>query len=301
MSGDKFDGLTVQAARRALAARLRIEGIESPDLDARLLIGAALGLDLTGLAVQAARRVTPDEATVIEGFARRRIAREPVARILGRKEFWGLDLLLSEATLVPRADTETVVEAALDILRREHRTADPLRIADIGTGSGAILLALLTELANAVGIGTDISTEALATAEENARRLGLAGRAAFVRCDYAAALAGPLDLIVANPPYIATADIAGLDRDVRAHDPHRALDGGPDGLAAYRILVPQAARLLAPGGALVVEVGRGQDAAVSGMMRAAGLALPSPPRADLAGVPRAVIGRKSPGERVSAR
>jgi release factor glutamine methyltransferase len=292
VSGGGFAGLTVQAARRALAARFRDEGLDSPDLDARLLIGAALRLDLTGLAVQAERRITPDEAETVESFARRRSAREPVARILGRKEFWGLDLLLSEATLVPRADTETVVEAALDIIRREQRVTDALRIADIGTGSGAILLALLTELPNASGIGTDISAEALATAEENAQRLGLAGRAAFVRCDYAAALAGPLDLIVANPPYIPTADIAGLERDVRAHDPHRALDGGPDGLDAYRILAPQAARLLAPGGALVVEVGRGQSAAVGAIMDAAGLALPSPPRADLGGVPRAVIGRK---------
>lgn len=292
MSGGGLAGLTVQAARRALAARFRDEGLDSPDLDARLLAGAALRLDLTGLAVQAARVVTPAEAATIEGFAQRRIAREPVARILGRKEFWGLDLLLSEATLVPRADTETVVEAALDIIRREQRVTDALRIADIGTGSGAILLALLTELPNASGIGTDINAEALATAEENAQRLGLAGRAAFVRCDYAAALAGPLDLIVANPPYIPTADIAGLARDVRAHDPHRALDGGPDGLDAYRILAPQAARLLAPGGALVVEVGRGQSAAVGVIMGAASLALPSPPRADLGGVPRAVIGRK---------
>jgi release factor glutamine methyltransferase len=292
VSGGGLAGLTVQAARRALAARFRDEGLDSPDLDVRLLVGAALRLDLTGLAVQAERRITPDEAATIEGFAQRRIAREPVSRILGRKEFWGLDLLLSEATLVPRADTETVVEAALDLIRHEQRVTDALLIADIGTGSGAILLALLTELPNAGGIGTDISAEALATAEENARRLGLAGRAAFVRCDYAAALAGPLDLIVANPPYIATADIAGLERDVRTHDPHRALDGGPDGLDAYRILVPQAARLLAPGGALVVEVGRGQSAAVGAIMDAAGLALPSPPRADLGGVPRAVVGRK---------
>jgi release factor glutamine methyltransferase len=163
VSDGGFAGLTVQAARRVLAARFRDEGLESPDLDARLLVGAALGLDLTGLAVQAARRVTPDEAAAIGSFARRRIAREPVARILGRKEFWGLDLLLSDATLVPRADTETVVEAALDILRHDHRIADKLRIADIGTGSGAILLALLSELPNATGIGTDISAAALAT------------------------------------------------------------------------------------------------------------------------------------------
>jgi release factor glutamine methyltransferase len=288
-----FARLTVEAARRTLAAHLKDNGIESPDLDARLLIGAALDLDHTGLATQAARKITDDEAAIIEGYAARRIAYEPVARILGRKEFWGLDLHLSSDTLVPRPDTETVVEAALDILRSESRTSHALRIADIGTGSGAILLALLSELPAANGIGTDISPGALATAERNAHQLGLASRASFIRCDYAAALSGPFDLIVSNPPYIRSGDIAALDPDVRDHDPHLALDGGTDGLKAYRAIVPQAASLLAPHGLLILEVGYDQSTPVGEIMRAAGLPLPRPPRADLGGIHRAVVGRKT--------
>jgi release factor glutamine methyltransferase len=169
-----------------------------------------------------------------------------------------------------------------------------LRIADIGTGSGAILLALLSELPDADGFGTDISVAALRTASANAARLGLAPRAVFVACDYAAALSGPFDLIVSNPPYIRSAEIAGLATEVRDHDPHRALDGGTDGLDAYRALVPQAARLLAHSGALVVEAGHGQSGEVQGLMTAAGLTPDKPPKADLAGIRRAVAGRKLP-------
>lgn len=292
-AGGPFAGLSIEAARRALAAKFKASGIESPELDARLLIGAALGLDHTGLATQASRLITSVEETVISAFARRRIAHEPVARILGHKEFWGLNLRLSDATLVPRPDTETVVAAALEILRNELRATRALRIADIGTGSGAILLALLSELPDATGIGTDISMAALAIAEMNADKLGLAGRASFVQCDYAAALSGPFDLIVSNPPYIRSADIATLDRDVRDHDPLLALDGGVDGLDAYRAITPQAVALLAPGGGLVFEVGHDQSTQVSVLMRSAGLTLSSPPKADLGGIYRAVMGRKA--------
>lgn len=286
-------GLTVDAARRALAAQLKVSGIESPELDARLLIGAALHLDHTGLAAQATRVVTQDEANALEGLARRRIAREPVARILGRKEFWGLELHLSDATLVPRPDTETVIEAALEFCRSHSDVSRAIRIADIGTGSGAILLALLSELPNATGIGTDISAEALATASANAQQLGFADRASFVQCNYAAALSGRFDLIVSNPPYIRSADIETLDRDVREYDPHRALDGGLDGLDAYREILPQAAALLAADGGLIVEVGHDQSAEVSQMMRMAGLTLREPPKADLSGIYRTVIGHKA--------
>jgi release factor glutamine methyltransferase len=211
------------------------------------------------------------------------------------KEFWGLPLTLSPETLVPRPDTETVVEAALDHVRAADGIGRPLRIADLGTGSGAILLALLSELPHACGIGTDISEGALHTARANAVALGLDGRAAFVACSYAAALSGPLDLIVSNPPYIASTDIAGLAVEVRHHDPLRALDGGPDGLDAYRALIPQAAALLRPGGAVVVEVGLGQAHDVEAMMTKAGLSADlTPVRRDLAGVSRAVSGRKNP-------
>lgn len=283
---------TVEAARRALTARFKSAAIESAELDARILTGHALGLDLTGLIASAQRQLTPDESARLDDFALRRLAGEPVARIVGEKEFWGLPLKLSSATLVPRPDTETVVELALELLRAEGLANHPLRIADLGTGSGAILLALLSELPTAQGIGTDISDEALQTAAANAGRLGLAGRATFIACDYASGLSGPFDLIVSNPPYIAAADIPGLAVDVRNHDPRRALDGGPDGLGAYRALIPQAAGLLGPGGILIVEAGEGQSGPINGLMTLAGLAPAGAPKADLGGIPRAVAGRK---------
>jgi release factor glutamine methyltransferase len=289
-----FAGQTIETARRALTAQFRDAGVDSADLDARILVGSVLGLDLTGLIAAAARILNRDEAERLEGFARQRIAGEPAARILGLKEFWGLPLRLSPATLVPRPDTETVVEAALEILRAEARLDAPLRIADLGTGSGAILLALLSELPDAFGVGTDISVPALRTARDNARQLGFMARAAFVACDYAAALSGPFGLIVSNPPYIRSAEIASLDAEVRDHDPHRALDGGFDGLDAYRLIAPQASRLLAPGGALVMEVGHGQSGDVQGLLMAAGLTPAGPPKSDLAGIRRAVTGRFLP-------
>jgi release factor glutamine methyltransferase len=240
------------------------------------------------------RLLTSEESVRLEDFARRRCGGEPVARILGRKELWGLPLQLSAATLVPRPDTETVVELALEMLRASPASDRALRIADLGTGSGAILLALLSELPGAHGIGTDISGEALQTAHNNAVDLGLADRADFIACDYATALSGPFDLIVSNPPYIRSADIAGLATEVLNFDPPGALDGGHDGLDAYRALIPQAARLLAPLGALVVEVGQGQHDDVRELMTTAGLAPEGPARADLAGIRRAVGGRKKP-------
>ena len=285
-----FAGQSVEAARRALAARLKASCIESAELEARTLVGAALGLDLTGLVASATRRLGSAEADRLDDFTRRRLAGEPVARILGKKEFWGVSFKLSEATLVPRPDTETVVEQALEILRTSPISA--VRIADIGTGSGAILLALLLELPQAFGIGTDLSEGALGIAQENASQLGLGGRAAFVACNYAAALSGGFDLIVSNPPYVRSADIARLAVEVRVHDPLLALDGGTDGLEAYRTLIPEAAGLLKPGGALVVEAGRGQADDVGALMAAAGLMAPWAPKTDLAGIPRAVTGRK---------
>jgi release factor glutamine methyltransferase len=293
-AGDAFVGQTIETARRALTAQFKSAALESAELDARILVGAVLGLDLTGLIAAAMQILTADEAERLENFARRRIAGEPVARIIGLKEFWGLPLRLSPETLVPRPDTETVVEASLQILRAESRCGSPLRIADLGTGSGAILLALLSELPKAFGVGTDISVPALRTARDNARQLGFLARAAFVACDYAAAVSGPFDLVVSNPPYIRSVDIADLAAEVRDHDPHRALDGGIDGLDAYRLIAPEATRLLAPGGALVVEVGHDQSNDVQGLMAAAGLTSAGPPKPDLAGIRRVVTGRFLP-------
>ena len=291
---DAFARQTVEMARRALAGHFRAGSIDSAELDARLLVGAVLGLDLTGVIAAANRLLTSEESTRLEDFARRRLDGEPVARILGQKEFWGLPLKLSAATLVPRPDTETVVELALEMLRAAPGPGHRLRIADIGTGSGAILLALLSELPDACGVGTDISEAALRAASANAAHLRLADRAGFVACDYAAALSDRFDLIVSNPPYIRSAEIAGLAAEVRGHDPRVALDGGADGLDAYRALIPQAAGLLAPQGALVVEAGHDQSAAIQELMAAAGLTLERPAKADLAGILRAVAGRKLP-------
>ena len=294
MNAATFAGQTVEAARRMLTARLRTDIIDTAELDARILVGAVLGLDLTGMIAAAGRRVTATEAGLLEDAVRRRFAGEPVARIVGTKEFWGLPLQLSAATLVPRPDTETVVELALMMRRGAPSLDRRSRLADIGTGSGAILLALLSELPDADGVGTDISAAALSTARRNAVDLGFADRATFVACDYATALSGAFDLIVSNPPYIRSGDIKGLASEVRDHDPHRALDGGADGLDAYRALIPQAAELLAPGGALVVEAGHDQSHAIEALMAAAGLTRTGPPRADLAGIRRAVGGLKLP-------
>jgi len=293
-NSDPFNSRSFEAARRALTARLRAGGIESPELDARMLMGAVLGLDLTGMITAAGRLLTSDESMRLEDFARRRCGGEPVARILGCKEFWGLPLQLSAATLVPRPDTETVVELALEMPRAVTRSDHRYHIADIGTGSGAILLALLSELPDHYGIGTDISEAALRIASANAPNLGLADRAGFVACYYATALSDTFDLIVSNPPYIRSAEIATLATEVRDYDPVGALDGGKDGLDAYRAIIPQAAGLLAQGGVVVMEVGYGQSEQVENLMASAGLRLEKPPKSDMAGIRRAVAGRKLP-------
>jgi release factor glutamine methyltransferase len=282
--------MTLDQARRFWAARFRTGGLDSPELDARVLVGHALSLDHAGLIAASARELSPDEESAIAGLARRRLAHEPVARIVGKKEFWGLDLAVDAATLVPRPETETIVEAVLAAVDQSGPRTRPLRIADLGTGSGAILLALLRELPNAFGVGTDTSPGALATARANARRLDLV-RAAFVACNLGTALRPPFDIIVSNPPYVASADMAELPPEVRLFDPRAALDGGPDGLAFYRTIAAAAPALLAAEGVLVVELGAGQAESVTALFAAAGLA-PSPPRPDLTAVPRAVVARK---------
>ena len=287
-SHDELAGVAIATARRQVAQALRSRGLDTPELDARLLVGHALGLDHSALAAQSDRRLTTAEAGTVAALATRRLAHEPVARILGRKEFWGLPLRLNADTLVPRPETETVVEAALAALAGKGLTSQALRIADLGTGSGALLLALLSELPSAHGIGTDISLAALACARDNAVSNSLAGRASFVACNYATALQGPIDLLVANPPYIAQGEIAALAPEVRDFDPSRALDGGPDGLAGYRAIAADARRLLGRDGVLVVELGFGQVEAVTGLFAAAGLA-PAAPKHDLSDIARAAI------------
>jgi release factor glutamine methyltransferase len=279
--------MSVADARRALAQTFRGAGLDTPELDARVLVGHALGLAHAGLAAAAARLLSDEDAATIARLAARRLAREPVARIVGFKEFWGLELRLGAATLVPRPESETLVEMALALIDAEGSRPRPLRLADLGTGSGALLLALLSELPNAFGVATDISQAALAVARDNAVRHGLAGRAAFVACDFAAALSGGLDLVVCNPPYIKHGDIGSLAPEVREHDPVAALDGGPDGLACYRALARDVRRLVAPRGHLIVELGTGSVCEVAAMFADAGMVAASP-RPDLAGVARAL-------------
>jgi release factor glutamine methyltransferase len=283
----------IDAARRDLARRLRDCGIDSPDVDARILVGHALGLDRTALARAGDRPLGSAEIARIEALAARRFAREPIARITGVKEFWGLSFALSPAVLVPRPETETVVEQALVAIDRDGGRGRALRIADLGVGSGAILIALLSELPNACGIGTDRCPAALATARENARRLGVAERAEFVACDFGAALAPGCDVVVSNPPYIRSDEIATLEKDVREFDPHGALDGGADGLAAYRTIAGDARRLVAPNAHLIAEIGKGQGDAVAALFADAGFGgiVITP---DLAGISRVVATVRNP-------
>lgn len=279
-------GMTLAAARRAIARLLRQAAIDNPELDARVLICHGLGLEHATLAANPERLLVRAEVEPLSALCARRLAREPVARILGEKEFWGLRFRIGPDALTPRPETECVVEAAL-AARAERRSA-PCRIADLGAGSGAILVALLHELPFAFGIGADISEGALRLARRNADEAGVGERAAFVACDFGRALAGGFDLVVSNPPYVASAEIDTLAPEVRRFEPRRALDGGGDGLACYRAIARDAARLLRPGGSLVVELGAGQEVAVTSVFEGSGLRRIGPAMRDLAGIPRAM-------------
>ena len=239
-------GLSIEDARRRLARAFRQRGLDAPELDARILVGACARARSRRARGQAGRALTAAEADAIAAVAARRLAHEPVARIIGRKEFWGLPLTLNPETLVPRPETETVVEAALAAVGDQNQNSHVARVADLGTGSGALLLALLSELPGACGFGTDISLAALGCARENAAALGLSARTSFVACDYGAALGRPVDLLVSNPPYVARSDIAGCKPRCALSIRRRALDGGPDGLDGYRAI---ASDIRAPAGA----------------------------------------------------
>jgi release factor glutamine methyltransferase len=278
---DLVAGTTVANARRALTRAFRDHDIDTPELDARVLTGHALALDHAGLIAASTRDLTAEETTQLAALATRRLAGEPVARIVGNKEFWSLKLSVPMSVLVPRPETEVVVEAALAAIAATGALSRSLRLADIGTGSGALLLALLSELPNATGIGTDCDLKALIVARDNAKRLGLAPRAFFLQCNYSDALAGGIDLLVANPPYVASGEI---DR----------LDGGEDGLNSYRAIIADAGRLLAQGGHFCLELGVGQADAVTDLATAAGLFVKHPIRRDLAGIPRALTVQKLP-------
>ncbi len=279
------DGALVSEALRLVAQAFRAASIVEADVDARVLVGHALHLDRAKLIAQSDRILEAREVTVISALAARRLRHEPVSRILGQKEFWSLTLSVTPDVLVPRPETETVVESALDFVERGGLRMEKLRIIDIGTGSGALMLALLQELQNAIGTGTDVSKAALEVARANAAHCGLERRCSFVACDIASGVQGPFDLVVSNPPYIAHDEIPSLAPEVRDYDPTVALDGGDDGLATYRAIAAEATRLLAPGGRLFVELGVGQELAVRALFTNAGLTVGAA-RKDLAGIPR---------------
>ena len=278
---------TVGAALAAATARLRVAGIENARRDAQVLLGHALGLPREAVLGYPERPLSARDAEQFAALLERRSRREPVSRIVGCREFWSLPFRVTGAVLDPRPDSETLIAAVLD--RLADRSA-PLRLLDLGTGSGCLLLALLHELPAASGLGIDISRAALAVAEANAARLGLAARAAFQLADWTGGVSGPFDLVVANPPYIAEGDMAALAPEVACYEPRLALAGGADGLAAYRVLAPQVAAVLRPGGLAALEVGAGQDAAVAALMTAAGL-IADGVRRDLGGVARALLFR----------
>jgi release factor glutamine methyltransferase len=266
---------------------LRQAGIEDVRSEALLLLARATGRTRVDLVAGRQADLAPVEQAALAELARRRAQREPMAYILGEREFWSLAFLVNPAVLIPRPDSETVVEAALEEIG--DRSA-PLRLLDLGTGSGCLLLALLSELPAASGLGIDASEAALALARANALRLGLAGRAAFACGHWGQALAGPFDLIVSNPPYVGEGDWAALQPEVRNFEPQAALLAGPDGLAAYRALAPDLARLLAPGASACLEIGFGQGDAVAAILRSCGLAVAGR-RQDLAGIERCLVGR----------
>lgn len=268
---------------------LRAAGIDEPRLDATLLLCAVQGIGRTALISAPDAALSAGEAAAFTAMIARRADHEPVSRILGHREFWSLDFRLSPATLDPRPDSEILVEAVLD--RLDDRTR-PWRLVDLGTGSGCLLLTLLHELPQARGLGIDRAPGAVETAAANAAALGLEGRAEFRTGDWLDGITGEFDVVLSNPPYIASAEIATLAPEVRIHDPLAALDGGPDGLDAYRALLPQAAARLAPGGLCAVEIGHDQATAVAALMQAAGFAV-EPVVTDLGGHDRVVAGRKN--------
>ncbi|WP_300298897.1 peptide chain release factor N(5)-glutamine methyltransferase [Ferrovibrio sp.] len=277
-------GLLLDATRR-----LKQAGIEGPRQDAVLLLSEATGLTPDRVRLEPAIAVVPDIAARFEALLLRRLAYEPISHILGTREFWSLPFRVTRDVLDPRPDSETLVAGVLAAI--PDRGAK-LKLVDFGTGSGCLLLSLLHELPNASGLGVDASPAALKIAQENAERLGLAARARFRHGDWGAGIEERFDILISNPPYIESAVVPGLAPEVATYEPLLALDGGADGLAAYRRLVPDLARLAAPGAFVALEIGLGQDVAVSALLAGAGFAgiavLP-----DLAGIGRVVTGRKS--------
>ena len=271
------------------AERFRQAGVENPRRDARLLLAHALGTSVEALIAEPDERLSPTEVCKIEALSRRREGREPLSRIIGEREFWSLSFAVTPSVLDPRPESETLIELVLSKLAGR---GDATEILDLGTGSGCLLLALLNDLPNARGLGLDISAGAVEAARRNAASLGLSGRARFEKGDWNRNVEGRWQIVVCNPPYIETSAIGTLEPEVREFDPVLALDGGEDGLEAYRAAVPAAVQALAPGGWAAFEVGLGQAPEVVSMFETEGLTEITV-AADLARTPRALVGRRS--------
>lgn len=278
---------SVGAALARSRAALTAAGIESAALDARLLVAAALAAPIEQVIAWPERALDPAARARLEALLARRVAREPMSHILGRREFWSLEFTVTADVLTPRPDSETLVAAALEQIGAPAR---PAKILDLGVGSGCLLLALLSELPRATGIGVDCSAAALAVARRNAEALGLADRVELVHGDWLAAAAGRFDLVVSNPPYIPRAELAALPPEVR-HEPRLALDGGEDGLDFYRALATGLPRVLAAGGFAVIEIGAGQAEFVTSILCRGGLE-PWLRRSDLSGTIRCLLARE---------
>ncbi len=261
------EGCTVRSALARFTAELERTGVAEPGGDVRRLLSGVLGLSGAALLAAPERELDAAQLLALRAQVARRAAREPVSRILGTREFYGRPFALSPATLDPRPDSETLVSVALEMVAREGWDREPLDILDVGTGSGCLLVTLLCELPSARGTGTDISTAALAVARENAIRLGVADRAMFAPADMLENQTGAVQLMVANPPYVRTGDIAGLEPEVGRFDPRAALDGGADGLDIYRRMAPRI-HAVVPDGWVVCEVGHDQADAVANLLAA---------------------------------
>jgi len=268
--------------------RLESAGVDTPVFEARLLLEAGAGVSRLDIVTDPRRPMTDAQVEGVNALVQRREAREPMSHIIGRRHFWTLDLAVSPDVLTPRPETELLVEFALKTLAPDQ----PARVLDLGVGSGAILLAVLNERPKATGVGVDRSAVALAVADANARALNLSDRIELREGDWADGVTEMFDLVLSNPPYIASNDIAGLAPEVARYEPKLALDGGKDGLDAYRAIIADLARLLKPHGAFAFEVGQGQADAVSALTAAQGL-FTTPALRDLAGIPRVVSGRRA--------
>jgi release factor glutamine methyltransferase len=279
------------------AAALSAAGLDEPRRRVRRLLAGVSGRSEAELLSHPEHELERDEADRLHQALGRLVEGEPLSRVLGRREFWGLSFALSEDTLDPRPESETLVEAVL--ARITDRSARP-SFLDLGTGTGCLLLALLSECPAAIGFGTDIATGAIRTARNNAAELGFADRARFFVGDWGGALSGRFEAIVANPPYIGTGELAQLPPEVRLYDPQRALDGGDDGLRAYRAIASDSPAMLASGGVLAVEVGGGKAPGVAAIFKARGLTIDAV-ECDLAGVERCVVARLDKGGRLPAR